>query len=154
MTHWTVALQVPLSMRCFRQEYWGGLPFPSPGDLPDTGIEPMFPASPVLQVDSLSAELLVASNFAMLQTIACHTPLSMGFSRQEYWSGLLCPPPGDLPDPGIEPMFSEDPAFQVDSLLLIHQGNLESSHTRDPTHVPCIGRWILNHWTTKAVSSF
>ena len=137
MTHWTVALQVPLSMRCFRQEYWRGLPFPSPGDLPDTGIEPMFPASPVLQVDSLSAELLVASNFAML-----------------YWSGLLCPPPGDLPDPGIEPMFSEDPAFQVDSLLLIHQGNLESSHTRDPTHVPCIGRWILNHWTTKAVSSF
>ena len=34
---------------------------------------------------------------------ACQTPLSMGFSRQEYWSGLLCPPPGDLPHPGIEP---------------------------------------------------
>ena len=35
-------------------------------------------------------------------TAACQSPLSMGFSRQEYWSGLPCPPPGDLPDPGIE----------------------------------------------------
>jgi len=36
-------------------------------------------------------------------TAACQAPLSMGFSRQEYWSGLLCPPPEDLPNPGIEP---------------------------------------------------
>ena len=36
-------------------------------------------------------------------TVACQAPLSMGFSRQEYWSGLPCPPPGDLPNPGIEP---------------------------------------------------
>ena len=36
-------------------------------------------------------------------TVACQTPLTMGFSRQEYWSGLPFPPPGDLPDPGIEP---------------------------------------------------
>ena len=35
----------------------------------------------------------------------------MGFSRQEYWSGLLCPPPGDLPDPGIEPMSPVSPAL-------------------------------------------
>ena len=34
-------------------------------------------------------------------TVACQDPLSMGFSRQEYWSGLPCPPPGDLPDLGI-----------------------------------------------------
>ena len=37
-------------------------------------------------------------------TVACQAPLSMGFSRQEYWSGLPCPPPGNLPDPGIEPL--------------------------------------------------
>ena len=37
-------------------------------------------------------------------TVARQAPLSMGFSRQEYWSGLPCPPPGELPDPGIEPM--------------------------------------------------
>ena len=40
---------------------------------------------------------------ATLWTAASQAPLSMGFSRQEYWRGLLCPPPEDLPDPGIEP---------------------------------------------------
>ena len=46
-------LQPPLSMGFSRQEYWSELPFPSPGDLPDSGIEPRFPA---LQVDSLLSE--------------------------------------------------------------------------------------------------
>ena len=41
--------------------------------------------------------------FATLWTVAPQAPLSLGFSRQEYWSGLPCPPPGDLPDPGVEP---------------------------------------------------
>ena len=41
--------------------------------------------------------------FATSWTVAPLTPLSMGFSRQEYWNGLPCPPPGDLPNPGIEP---------------------------------------------------
>ena len=52
--------------------------------------------------------------FATLWTVAHQASLSMGFSRQEYWSGLPCPPPGNLPYPGIEPGF---PALQVDSLL-------------------------------------
>jgi len=39
----------------------------------------------------------------------------MGFSRQEYWSGLPCPSPGDLPDPGIEPVSPKAPALQADS---------------------------------------
>ena len=47
------------------------------------------------------------------QTVACHAPLSVEFSRQEYWSGLPFPSPGDLPDSGIEP---GSPALQVDSL--------------------------------------
>ena len=42
--------------------------------------------------------------------------LSMGFPRQEYWNGLPFPTPGDLPDPGMEPMSLEYPALQVDSL--------------------------------------
>ena len=42
--------------------------------------------------------------FATLWTTACEASLSMGFSRQEYWSGLPCPPPGDLPHPGTEPV--------------------------------------------------
>ena len=53
-TPWTVAHQACLSMGFPRQEYWSGLPFPSPGDLPDEGIEP---GSPVLQADSLLTEL-------------------------------------------------------------------------------------------------
>ena len=41
--------------------------------------------------------------FAAPWTVARQAPLSMGFSRQEHWGGLPCPPPGDLPDPGVEP---------------------------------------------------
>ena len=52
-TPWTVAHQAPPSMGFSRQEYWGGLPFPSPGDLPDPGIEPR---SPALQADALTSE--------------------------------------------------------------------------------------------------
>ena len=52
---WTVACQAPLSMGFFRQEYWSGFPFPSPGDPPDPGIEP---GSPALQADSLPSQLL------------------------------------------------------------------------------------------------
>ena len=45
-----------------------------------------------------------------LWTVACQAPLSLGFSRQEYWSGLPCPPAGDLPDPGIKPASPMSPA--------------------------------------------
>ena len=62
--------------------------------------------------------------FATLWPVASHAPLSMGFSRPEYWSRLICPPPGDLPDPGIKP---RSPALQADSLPL--------SHWRSPTLV-------------------
>ena len=48
MTAWTVARQAPLSMGFFRQEYWSGFPFPSPGDLPNPGIEPTSLMSPAL----------------------------------------------------------------------------------------------------------
>ena len=43
--------------------------------------------------------------FTILCTVARQAPLSMGFSRQEYWGELPCPPPGDLPDPGIKPIY-------------------------------------------------
>ena len=49
--------------------------------------------------------------FVTLWAVACQAPLSMEFSRQEHWSGLPFPPPGDLPDPGIEPTASAAPAF-------------------------------------------
>ena len=44
-------------------------------------------------------------------TVALQTPLSIGFSRQEYWSGLPCPPPEDLPDPGIKPRSADAGSF-------------------------------------------
>ena len=52
-TPWTIAHQAPQSMEFFRQEYWSGLPFPSPGDLPNPGIEP---GPPTLQADALPSE--------------------------------------------------------------------------------------------------
>ena len=58
----------------------------------------------------------VMPDSATLQTVACQAPLSMEFSRQEHWSGLPLPPPGDLPDPGIEPASPVSPALQADSL--------------------------------------
>ena len=53
VTPWTVAYQSPQSMEFSRQEYWSGLPFPSPGDLPNSGIKPR---SPALQADALLSE--------------------------------------------------------------------------------------------------
>ena len=50
---WTVACQAPLSMGLSQQEYWSGLPIPTPGALPDPGIEPVSPESPALQAVSL-----------------------------------------------------------------------------------------------------
>ena len=58
-TPWTVAIQAPLSMECSRQEYWGELPFTTPGDLPDTRIEPT----------SLVSSSLVGSFFTTVQDI-------------------------------------------------------------------------------------
>ena len=63
---------------------------------------------PLLVVQLLSRVQL----FVTPLTAACQAPLPMRFSRQEYWSGLPCPPLGDLPNPGTEP---RSPAFQVDS---------------------------------------
>ena len=61
--------------------------------------------------------------FVISWTIACQVPLSMGFPRQEYWSGLPFPPPGDLPNPGIESNSPVVPSCQADSLPLSHLGN-------------------------------
>ena len=69
------------------------------------------------EVKSLSCVQL----FAIPWTVACQAPPSMGFSRQEYWSGLPFPSPGDLPNPGIEP---GSPTLQADSLLSQPPGKL------------------------------
>ena len=55
-------------------------------------------------------------------TVACQAPLSTGFFRKEYWSGLPFPPPRDLPNAGIEPVSLMSPALQADSLPLVPPG--------------------------------
>ena len=116
MTIWTVDYQAPLSMEFSRQEYWSGLPFPTPRDLPDPG---MNPRSPTLQADSLptvspgkTREDCRQNLLQKIERIRSHpacvcsvmsdsfvtpmealprpspqAPLSVGFSRQENWSG-------------------------------------------------------------------
>ena len=61
--------------------------------------------------------------FVTLWTVACQAPPSMGFSRQEYWTGLSFPAPGNLPNPGIKPLSPVAPALQADSLPRSHQGS-------------------------------
>ena len=76
-TPWTVAHQAPPSMGFSRQEYWSGLPFPSPGDLPDPGIEPR---SPALQADALTCEPLKEVYYAK-STFSSNRP-SGGWSKE------------------------------------------------------------------------
>ena len=117
VTPWTIACQVPLSMRLSWQEYWNGLPFPPPGIFLAQGSNMSLCISSMgrwilyhhvnweapmpywSEVKSLSCVPL----FATPWTVAYHVPPSMWFSRQEYWSGLPFPSPEDLPYPGIKP---------------------------------------------------
>ena len=87
-------------------------------------------------------------------TVACQAPLSMEFSRQEYWSGLQIPTPGDLSHPGTE---FRSPALQADSLLSELQGKSVSSEITNPTpfilsvnYKLALTKSIANDWTTKA----
>ena len=81
-TLWTVAYQAPLSMEFSRQEYWSGLPFPSPGDLPDPGIEPW---SPALQADALPSE--PPGNPEFIYTTQENRPRSSFHVFSSVWEG-------------------------------------------------------------------
>ena len=87
-TPWTVARQAPPSMGFSRQEYWSGFPFPSPGDLPDPGIEPR---SPALQADALTSEPPGKPNlsFTFFSKVILNT-VSTGFPQCLQVS-LYCP---------------------------------------------------------------
>ena len=67
--------------------------------------------------------MLHAQSLQLCLTLACQAPMSMGFSKQEYWSGLPCPPPGDLPNPRTECESPVFPSLQVGSLPLSYQGS-------------------------------
>ena len=126
-TLWTIACQASLSTEFSRQEHWSGLPCPPPGDLPDSGIEPMCPKSPALAGKLFTTratwEAKILGNFykfygifycnqdviakRKVKLLSCPTlceqpnqaPPSMGFSRQGYCSGLPFPSPGESSRP-------------------------------------------------------
>ena len=87
--------------------------------------------------------------FATLWTIVPQALLPMGFSRQEYWSGLPCPPPGDLPNPGTEPESPLSPALQAVSLLLSHQGN-PTGNISSVQLLSCV-RLFVTPWTIQSM---
>ena len=91
--------------------------------------------------------------FAMPWTAACQAPLSIGFSRQEYWTGLPFSPTGDLPNPGIKPKSPVTLALQVDSLLLSHRGSpsifLPYSHQPRRRYILCQFGDINEHQTQR-----
>ena len=65
----------------------------------------------------------VMSDCLPLRTITCQAPLAIGFPRQEYWSGFPFPTPGDLPDPGIEPMSPVSPALEGRFFITVLPGD-------------------------------
>ena len=86
--------------------------------------------------------------FATPWTVAYQAPPSMGFSRQEYWSGLPFPSPGDLPDPGTEPW---SPALRADTLTSEPQGNQgRATHISVHYHL----HWENSHDITDFHSQF
>ena len=101
------------------------------------------------------------------RTVAHQACLSMGFPRQEYWSELPFPTPGDLPDPGVEP---GSPALQADSLpleppanysyisdyvllIFLHFLTCLKTFTPDPPHLPYPSSLLLRQYTVKSVDS-
>ena len=107
---------------------------------PIDGSPPGSPVPGILQARTLEwvaissfmlSHLKCVRLFATLRTAAHQAPLSTGFSRQEYWSGLPCPPPGDLSDPGIELAFLVSPAladrfFTTSATWEVRRMNLKS----------------------------
>ena len=91
VTPWTAAYQAPPSMGFSRQEYWSGLPFPSPGDLPNPGIEP---GSPEFQADTLTSEPQgkLFNPFLPLFFLMFCLPIDTLLPFYILWIPFLCPP--------------------------------------------------------------
>ena len=104
--------------------------------------------------------------FVMPWIVACQAPLSMGFSREEHWSGLSCPPPEDLPHTGIKSAYPAAPGLQADSLPLSHWGSIFTSlgviylitgswspSPISPTLYPCLWQSLDNSCLQKGENS-
>ena len=97
--------------------------------------------------------------FVTLRIIACQASLSMEFSRQEYWSGLPCPPLEDLPNPGIEPTSLKSPALadRLFTTSVIHLHNVERKcyqRNADSEKLDTCPRWNYDqNWLSDFKSS-
>ena len=92
VTPWTIAHQIPLSMGFPRQEYWSGLPFPSPGDLPDPGVKL---ASPALQADSLPLSHLGSPHTCFKYVFFIYSPHNQTFIL--FWMPVIFLQPRNFP---------------------------------------------------------
>ena len=144
VTPCTIAHQLPLSMGFSRQEYWSGLPFPSPGNLPDPGIEPTSLMSP-----ALSGEFFFTTEPTeepWLSLVAVNGGYSLGryTSFSLWWVGLL-----RVQALGCEGFSSCSVwAQQLWHMGLVASRQVESSWIRGWMHF-CIGRCSLHHWATR-----
>ena len=121
-TPWTTAYQAPPSMGFSRQEYWSGVLLPSPNNTYSMSLFWLYAFTHTCVLCSVARLCLT-----LWDPTDCipQAPLSMGFPRQEHWSRLPFPSPGDLPNPAIEP---ESPELQADSSQLCHQGSPRYFH--------------------------
>ena len=144
MTPWTVAYQTPLFMEFSRQEYWSGLPFSSPGDLPDPGIEPR---SPALQADSLQSEPPGKPLWKDLATT--------GKKRKKIWD------PHKVKWKSLSHVWLCDPMdYTVHGILqarilewVVFPFSRRSSQLRDWMQVSCIAGRFFTSWATREAHS-
>ena len=123
------------------------------------GVEP---GSPALQVDSLPTELSGkpvylfsrVQTFATLWTVAHQAPLSMGFPRQEYCSGLPFPPPGNPPNPGIKPLSLVFPALPGRFFYHQHHLGITMSILRQFFQLLLLKSWLFLHKHSHSFDSF
>ena len=91
---------------------------------------------------SILSSVCMLNPSVMSNSLWPQAPLSLGFSRQEYWSGLQCPPPGDLPDPGVEPVTLAFPSSA--GRFFTTSATLSGSHTYNKMFI--LLDWHKNEW--------
>ena len=101
---------------------------------------------PVFLAQLVEKTVLLFIKWVTLWTIVCQTPLLMGFSRHEYWSGLQWPPPGDLPNPELNPYFLCLLHWQAGSLSLVQPGKPNTKHTKWQFVVTVVHLICLEHF--------
>ena len=128
-TPWSVACQAPLSLEFSRQEYWSGLPFPSPRYLPNPGIKPR---SPTLEADFFTIWAIPLLNRSSMKAIIClsHVCVSVAQSSLTLCDPMDCSPPGSYVHGILQAEILEWVAIPFSKV---------SSWPRDGTCVSCVG---------------